>query len=46
MLRGEKDEVLFDKAAALSGFLGQIEPVVSEGDLQMINGMLLRKMRG
>ncbi|MEE4206720.1 MAG: hypothetical protein V2I39_10525 [Erythrobacter sp.] len=46
VLRGEKDEFLFNKAAALAGFLGRIEPVVSESDLGTINEMLLRRMRG
>ena len=46
VLKGEKDEFLFNKAAALAGFLGKLEPVVSEGDLDTINAMLLRKMRG
>lgn len=45
VLRGEKDEFLFNKAAALAGFLGRIEPVVSESDLGTINEMLLRRMR-
>ncbi|MEQ8410864.1 MAG: hypothetical protein RIC51_11285 [Erythrobacter sp.] len=46
VLKGEKDEFLFNKAAALAGFLGRIEPVVSEDDLGTINEMLLRRMRG
>jgi hypothetical protein len=46
VLRAEKDEFLFNKAAALAGFLGKLEPVISEGDLDAINAMLLRKMRG
>lgn len=46
VLRGEKDEVLFNKAAAVAGFLAEIEPVVTDGDLAMINAMLLKKMRG
>jgi hypothetical protein len=46
VLRGEKDEFLFNKAAAVAGFLGRIEPVVCEDDLDTINTMLLRKMRG
>jgi len=46
VLRGEKDEFLFNKAAALAGFLGRIEPVVCEGDLDAINAMLLQKIGG
>lgn len=45
VLRGEKDEFLFNKAAALAGFLGRIEPIVSESDLGAINEMLMRRMR-
>lgn len=45
VLRGEKDEFLFNKAAALAGFLGRIEPIVSESDLGTINEMLMRRMR-
>jgi hypothetical protein len=46
VLRGEKDELLFNKAAAVAGFLGDLEPLVAHGDIEMINGMLLEKMRG
>ncbi|MEE4152778.1 MAG: hypothetical protein V2I27_01320 [Erythrobacter sp.] len=45
VLRGDKDEVLFNKAAAVAGFLGQIEPLISTDDLKMINGLLLEGMR-
>jgi hypothetical protein len=45
VLRGEKDEYMFNKAAAVAGFLGQIEPVISTTDIELINGMLLEKMR-
>ena len=45
VLRGDKDELLFNKAAAVAGFLGELEPVISSSDITMINGMLLEKMR-
>lgn len=45
VLQGEKDEYLFNKAAAVAGFLGEIEPLISQDDLMIINAMLLERMR-
>lgn len=45
VLRGDKDEYQFNKAAAVAGFLGDLEDVVSQEDIKTINSMLLEKMR-